>query len=122
MQIINCTPHPINIQNDNIKKTIQPSGKIIRVDTTPSMKMTTIMGIPVSEPDLLGEVYLIKDNIKSTLPEEKAGVFYLVSAIVGSQLKGTRTDILIGASAPKDKPIRHPEKGFILAVRRLKHC
>jgi len=127
MKIINCTPHPITVQTTDTEKiTLPASGKVIRVDTIPSQVAEwRINGIPVAEPDLLGEVYMesIKPDVDPTrypLPKEQTGIFYLVSAVVGFQLKGKRGDILVGASAPKDKPIRHPQKGFIMAVRRLK--
>lgn len=67
------------------------------------------------------------------LPEPEPGVFYLVSAMVGSALSADRRsvgDVLLPGTGPDDGAVRqppvlpdgspNPRKGQIIAVTRLK--
>ena len=124
MKIINCTPHSINVQPEDGSTilVIPASGSVIRIDTEPrAVFHTTPEGVPVALSDKMKEVYIENEaGERSPLSTSVEGEYYLVSAIVGSLLKNERTDLLIGASSPADKPHRHATKGFITAVRRLK--
>jgi hypothetical protein len=53
------------------------------------------------------------------LPEPADGVFYLVSGFVGAAVSGTRPDVLVPGTGPKDNALRN-EKGHIVGVRCLK--
>ena len=111
MNIKNLTPHPITLRDANGQDTtIPPSGIVARVTASPGT-LQDIEGIPVpvSTPDTFGDV--------EGLPEPEKGVAFLVSAIVGAQVK--RSDVFTLGTGPKDGAIRN-EKGHIVAVTRLK--
>lgn len=71
------------------------------------------LGLPVlvATPDVVGGV--------TDLPEAEEGIFLIVSGFVGGAVTGTRPDVLVPGTGPKDGAIRN-EKGHIVAVTRLK--
>lgn len=80
-KIKNLTPHPITLVGENGTLTIQPSGQVARLAVTrETLAPVVIDGVvlPVSRPTL-GEIV--------GLPEPKAGVLYVVSALVAQQAK-----------------------------------
>jgi len=111
--IINLTPHAIVLRSgDGFDTAIPASGTIARVTSTPGAP-AAVEGIPVPVfgRDAYGEV--------TGLPAPAEGTFYIVSALVGSALAGTRDDVLVPGTGPQDGAVRD-EKGLIVAVTRLK--
>lgn len=108
--LINLTPHTINLISDADAIAI-PSSGVARTTATPGA-LGAIDGIPVpvAERTTYGEVV--------GLPDPQEGVFYIVSAIVGAALKGTRDDVLCPGTGPQDGAVRD-EAGRIIGVTRL---
>lgn len=106
MSMINLTPHPIVIRDQNgTETTIPPSGTVARVSTTDEVIGTCVVtGAPIVR-RVFGEV--------TGLPEE--GVPCLVSALVLSAVPGRE-----GVYAPDtgSTAVRN-ESGQIVAVTRL---
>lgn len=104
MTIINLTPHPINLRVGDLE-TIFPKGdSIARVDSLSLETNLVIAGAKVFKTEF-GEV--------SGLPEQQPNTYYIVSGLVLSALKGTRTDCI----APKtDMTAIRNEAGHIIAV------
>lgn len=86
MRIINATPHLISLANaaGEITQTYEPSGLTVRCATS-SEVVGTIDGFPVKR-TTFGKV--------EGLPEEQAGVTYLVSLVVAQSLRGARNDVV----------------------------
>ena len=108
----NLTPHPVTLRAaDGTDTTIAPDGMVPRVSSTPG-SLTQIEGlpVPVATPDVVGEV--------TGLPAPVAGIFLLVSGMVGAAVRD-RPDVLVPGTGPADGAIRN-EKGHIVAVTRLK--
>lgn len=99
MEIINCTPHAIQLNGGT---TFLPSGNISRVSSKHVVK-GAINGIPFYEVQF-GEVI--------GLPDEKDGTLYIVSSIVASATK--RKDVIVPATGHKEA-IRN-DKGQIVSV------
>ena len=114
MNIVNLTPHDIILRHPDVEgiTVIPKSGAVARV-TTVAGKATVVEGIPcpVYTADAVGGV----ENV----PPFEQGTWLLVSGLVGSALAGTRSDVLVPGTGPKDGAIRN-EKGWIVAVTRLK--
>jgi hypothetical protein len=113
MNIINLTPHPINLRAADGSDTIIPaSGTVARVTSTPGTA-TSVAGVPVPVygRDSYGEV--------TGLPAPSEGTFLIVSALVGGAVAGTRDDVLVPGTGPADGAIRD-DAGRIIAVTRLK--
>lgn len=93
MELINLTPHDINIIDGDNKITIKASGTIARCALT-DMLVKMIDGVPVYR-QIFGDI--------EGLPGEKDGVIYIVSRIVADAAKSFgRTDVLCPASTIKD--------------------
>lgn len=85
MEIINCTPHDLNIvREDESVLTIAPSGIVPRC-TQRAEVVCSFDGIAVTR-QVFGEVY--------DLPESKPGVYLVVSRLVASAARG-RKDLLV---------------------------
>jgi hypothetical protein len=95
--IVNLTPHDINIYDKSGKKllqTVKPAGYIARARER-SKPAGTINGIPVVE-----KTFLDVDGLP--VPESKDDC-YFVSAITGQALAGSgRNDIIIGGDSVLD--------------------
>jgi hypothetical protein len=98
--IINITPHAIVVDDGEISKTYEPSGKVARVitESTPVGKMD---GFEVVSTRVMG------DN----LPEPQDGVYLIVSAMVMG-LRPDRKDLI----APNTGAAKRNEKGHIISV------
>jgi len=72
-EFINLTPHKIVITDEegHVVREIEPSGEVLRVSTIQE-KVEEVDGIPIYETEY--------SDIK--LPEEKEGVYYIVSSVV----------------------------------------
>lgn len=111
--IINLTPHAIVLRSAGGEDTtVPPSGGVARVASTPgTLAAVDGLPVPVASPTTFGEV--------TGLPAPVEGVFFIVSAMVGSALTGKgRTDVLMPGTGPADNAVRN-EKGHIVAVTRL---
>lgn len=107
--LVNLTPHALKLSNEGEEWTIEPSGSVARLAATPGdLRRLEGVPVPVAQPDEYGQV--------EGLPEPKAGVWYVVSGLVGAHVH--RPDVLMPGTGPKDEPIR--EAGQIVAVTRLK--
>jgi len=100
VEIINLTPHPIVVDNGEVSKTYEPSGEVARV-LTESTKVGEVDGFDVVSTKVIG------DN----LPEQKEGVYLIVSAMVKG-LRPERKDLL----APNTGAAKRNEKGHIVSV------
>lgn len=109
-QLINLTPHAIMVVNDEEENilTIEPSGNVARVtQSTEQLATVTVDGvvIPVTQ-NTYGELV--------NLPEEKAGVSFIVSAMVASAgEKLGRKDLFI-----PNETVRN-DKGQIIGCKSL---
>lgn len=111
MTVINLTPHSIVLRALSGEETTIPSSGVARVTSTPGA-LEAIPGIPVpvAGATTFGEV--------AGLPAPQDGAWFVVSAIVGAALRGSRPDVLVPGTGPNDGAIRD-EKGHIAAVTRL---
>jgi hypothetical protein len=92
MNIINLTPHPLNLQDtDGQMVVIPPSGKIARVDETRDY-LGLIDGLRVTRPNY-GEVV--------NLPAPQPGCIFVVSALV-LQAVPDRADVFAPGPAIRD--------------------
>lgn len=98
MKIINCTPHPITLN----------SGEVYE----PNKDMLIRIPNSYSEPDQNGFTTITYGEIEG-LPQEQAGVYYIVSSII-KLAAPYRNDLLIPATN-HEACIRN-EKGFIVSV------
>lgn len=103
MNIINLTPHAVNIYTESGIKTIEPSGTVARCD-----QQRLLIGH-------IGDICLYKTSFGEVtgLPDSQEDTFFIVSAIVANAVKGRRSDVLI----PID-PVRD-EAGAIIGCRAL---
>jgi hypothetical protein len=114
MTILNLTPHTINIVDESgaPMAAYEPSGTVARVDVRPGAPAG---GYPFPCPVMTSDATVGVVG----LPEPADGVFYLVSGFVGAAVSGTRPDVLVPGTGPKDNALRN-EKGHIVGVRCLK--
>ena len=110
MRLRNLTPHPITFRTPDGDITL-PSEGVVRVDCAPGILRDMGFPVPVADPDQICGV--------SGLPDPEDGVFLIVSAFVGTLLAGTRSDLLVPGTGPKDGVVRD-DNGRIVAVTRLK--
>lgn len=110
MKLVNLTPHDVNLcDNDgNLIETVERSGSIARVSTTPGALEDWGLSVPVAGPTTWGEI--------EGLPEPQEGVVYIASLFVAQIAK--RRDVVSPGSGPNDNCIRD-EQGRIAGVTRL---
>lgn len=121
MTIKNCTPHPIVLRaadgTDTTFPPACPKGQEPRVMNGFGVRDADhpLAGIiDIFTPDTQGEV--------ENLPPAEAGVFLVVSGMVGDALRVRgirRPDVLVPGTGPGDGAVRN-DKGHIVAVTRLK--
>lgn len=103
MNIVNLTPHAINLIGENGKqRTITPSGNLARV-AAKTVIVGNIDGIPVTTTEF-GEV--------EGLPEPSENTIYVVSSLV-AQRTPERTDVYIPSESVRD------ENGRIIGCKSL---
>jgi hypothetical protein len=100
MNIINCTPHPLNIKKGSETITIQPSGIIPRVKTE-TKTVEGLNGFEVKESRSTGV---------EGLPAPEKDTIYVVSAMVAQATD--RNDVV----SPNTGEALRNEKGHIVAV------
>jgi len=111
MDLVNLTPHPIVLRNASGEEWTIASSGVARVTSTPGA-LGVVSGIPI--PVASATVYGAVEG----LPPQIEGVGYVVSGLVLSALKGTRSDVYGPGTGPNDGAIRN-DKGHIVAVTRL---
>lgn len=101
MKLINLTPHDINILMKEDQppfsmshKTIPKSGKVARCETVNTL--IGYMGTTVP-------IYQTSYGQVTGLPEQQAGVYYLVAAVVAQACKNTRHDLLVPSGFVRDE-------------------
>lgn len=107
MDIINLTPHDINIISDNTIRTITKSGKIARIDSR-SVLLMHVDNIPVNK-TVFGDII--------DLPDPKPDTIYLVSAMVLDKVVN-RSDVFSPDTGP-DSVVRN-DSGNIIGVKFLR--
>ena len=91
--ILNCTPHQIDIvREDGTVLSIKPSGVVPRCSQS-EKKLLSLNGIAITK-QTFGEVV--------NLPEEKPGVFLVVSRMVAAATEG-RKDLLVPGPLVRDE-------------------
>lgn len=125
MKYINCTPHPIKLNNG---KVFQPSGVVTRVSSdfieSDGGYFCQYCGhesngycehcecdVPIVEVEI--EFEQVFGDVQD-LPEPKQDTKYIVSALVLSALHGTRLDVVAPATGHKDT--KRNESGQIISV------
>ena len=105
MNVINCTPHEINLLAEEANIAYPPSGIVTRVNAKSVMM-----------PSVLPMVRTIFGDITG-LPEPMDHTYFIVSGMVLSALGGSRPDVIAPdtslASAVRDS------QGRILGVKRF---
>jgi hypothetical protein len=112
MDIINLTPHSLNLVSPNGETTtIQPSGQVARVASQSGQEIFLGPGLSclVFSAPTWGEV--------EGLPGPQADTIYIVSGLVAGRLNG-RPDVFSPGTGPKDGAVRD-EQGRITGVTRL---
>lgn len=104
-EIVNLTPHEINIWHGKVVKDIPPSGNVARLHIT-SRKVGELMGIPV---------YRSSGRRVLNLPAPKKGVIYLVSSVIAKEVR--RPDVLCPDTT--DEGVLRDGAGNIKGVTRL---
>jgi hypothetical protein len=111
IEIINLTPHQINLFLANgEQQSVPASGRVARVSVK-SGQPREVEGIPV--PVLPAPEYGAVEG----LPEPQPGKVYLVSAMVLARCTG-RLDVFAPATGPQDGAVRD-EGGRIVGVTKL---
>jgi len=113
MNIVNLTPHNINLDDADGVRTVIPSSGVARVASTPGA-LETVAGVPVpiAGRATYGEIEGLPDPVEGTL--------YVVSKVVLDVVneRGGRDDVVGPGTGPKDGAIRN-EAGNVIAVTRL---
>ena len=92
MQLVNLTPHAIDVMGtDNVVRTIPASGMVCRLTTSTEL-VDVVGGLRITK-TVFGE--------PSGLPEEKEGTYYLVSQLIKNALPA-RSDLLVPAEVLRD--------------------
>ncbi len=109
-KLINLTPHPITIynQDNNIVMNIPPSGQVARVATIPKI-VDSVNGVPIRQieyGDIVG------------LPEPQPDTIYIVSTVViiALRAKGINRMDVVSPDTNPDSSVRDSE-GKIIGVR-----
>lgn len=97
MNFVNCTPHPIALNNGTV---YSPSDNVARV--------------AVKFGDFVDGVCHQTYGDVQNLPAPADGVTYIVSALVLSALNGSRADVVAPATGHPD--CKRSDKGFIISV------
>ena len=104
---VNLTPHDINfIKPSGERVSFPPSGTVARVSST-AVRTPSIGEFPTARCGY-GEV--------EGLPAPSDNTVYIVSGKVLAACSG-RDDVVGPGTDPSLSPERHPEKGFVTAVR-----
>ena len=101
MEFLNLTPHAICVEKDGELVNFPSSGEVARLQTEVT-EFPSVGGFSVESLKVVGH----------NLPEEREGVTLIVSAMILSELKGKRGDLV----APNTNKATRNEKGHIVSV------
>lgn len=110
MQLVNLTPHTINLIIDGGTITIPPSGQVLRAEETSTIQFH----LTLQEGDV--PVKRIEYGVPNFVPEQKLGTYYIVSALAAQALRRhqpDRNDFLVVADAVRD------DQGRVIGARAL---
>ena len=109
MNIINLTPHDINIldDNDDIIRTYGPSGTVARVATFADV-FDDIDGVAVAT-TTYGPV--------TGVPDPVDGNIFVVSSLVAQRLANVRTDVVSPDTSPQS--VVRNDAGHVVGVKRF---
>lgn len=124
VNLVNLTPHIINIALNGNLLAIAPDGREARVSAknvpAGEVLLDDVNAIPVVQ-SVYGDVETVRKNAEGKpevlhvgVPEPEDGVVYIVSMLVGSRVSG-RNDIV----GPDSGPTAIRENGQVKAVRNL---
>jgi hypothetical protein len=109
---VNLTPHAVVIRTADGDRVIGPTAPAARVEPGVLLSTDVFGGVPVIRWGK-GEVV--------NLPEPTEGIIFIVSAVVGAEVRG-RMDVVCPGTGPNDNAVRvadGPRKGQIEAVTCL---
>ena len=105
MNVINCTPHGVNLLTEAENIVYPPSGIVTRVNATFVMMPSPLPMVRIIFGDITG------------LPEPMDHTYFIVSGLVLAALEGTRPDVIApdtsSASAVRDA------NGRMIGVKRF---
>ncbi len=102
--LVNLTPHPIRIVNENGEVQIPPSGQVARVASS-QVVIGYVDHIPIRQ-TTFGQV--------ENLPDPQPGTIYVVSSLVAQAVSGVRDDVVAPDTSPSGE-VRAAD-GRIIAV------
>lgn len=105
MNVINCTPHEINLLTEEANVAYPPSGIVTRVNAT-SVMMPSVLPIVRT---IFGDI--------TGLPEPMDHTYFIVSGMVLSALGDTRPDVIAPDTSPASA-VRDPQ-GRMIGVKRF---
>jgi hypothetical protein len=106
INVVNCTPHDVNLVTENGNITFPKSGIIPRLtESQQKINSVTVNGIEI---DIMKKSFLEPEG----LPEPKEGTIYIVSALVAGAIKD-RDDLVIPNDTIRD------DKGNIVGCKNL---
>lgn len=106
MKLINLTPHPVNIldENNNVILSIPPSGELRLPEQAIPAEEIEVDGVKIT-------IVLKAISPDAPLPPQEEGTFYIVSLITAQTAR--RPDFLVPDQVVRDKD------GNIIGCRRL---
>jgi hypothetical protein len=110
MQLVNLTPHTINLITDGGTITIPPSGQVLRAEETATVQCH----LPLPEGQV--PVKKMEYGAPNFVPERLPDTYYIVSALAARAIRRhqpDRDDFLIVADAVRD------DQGRIIGARAL---
>ena len=105
MNVINCTPHEINLLSESENTEFPPSGLVARVATSSVMVPSELPMVRTIFGDITG------------LPEPADHTYFIVSGMVLSALNGSRPDVIAPDTSPASA-VRDPQ-GRMIGVKRF---
>ena len=105
MNVINCTPHEINLLTEEANVAYPPSGIVTRVNATSVMMPSPLPMVRTIFEDITG------------LPEPMDHTYFVVSGMVLSALNGSRLDVIAPDTSPASA-VRDPQ-GRMIGVKRF---
>lgn len=105
MNVINCTPHEINLLTESENIVYPPSGIVTRVNATFVMAPSPLPMVRTIFGDITG------------LPEPMDHTYFIVSGMVLSALNGSRPDVIAPDTSPASA-VRDPQ-GRMIGVKRF---
>ena len=105
MNVINCTPHEINLLTEAENITYPPSGVVARVNATYVMMPSPLPMVRIIFGDITG------------LPDPMDHTYFIVSGLVLAALDGTRPDVIAPDTSPASAV--RDANGRMIGVKRF---